>query len=148
VREIIQYPDPMLRQTSKPVEKIDDKVKEIAVELIHHINALNYVGLSAVQLGELIRMFVAKRVDEDIIIINPEVIKLSKQTYTILEGCTSIDHGRTSYLVARHKSVKITGTDLDGRRVTYKAWGLFGEVLQHENDHLDGKLILDHGKGA
>lgn len=146
MREIIQHPDPMLRQVSKPVKKIDDKVKEIASELVHYANTPGCVGLSAIQLGEPIRLFAAKRGNEDIVMVNSKVLKLSKQVYRVPEGCTSVDYGKSRYLIVRHKSIKITGLGLNGNRITFKAWGLFGEILQHESDHLEGMLVLDRGE--
>jgi len=146
MKEVIQHPNSILRETSKPVKKIDDKVREIGMELINHLNDSNCVGLSAVQLGSPIRMFAARRGTEDVVIVNPKVIKMNEQTFNVLEGCASINHGKKPYLVTRRKSVKVIGTNLDGEKVVYKAWGLFGHIIQHENDHLNGILILDHGK--
>lgn len=143
MKEVVQYPDPVLRRVSEPIKKIDGEVKELASELVRYINTPNCVGLSAVQLGVPIRVFAAKRGGEDIVMVNPEVIKLSQQIYHVSEGCTSIQQGATRYLVVRHKYIKITGLDLNGDRITFKAHGLFGEILQHESDHLEGKLVLD-----
>lgn len=146
MREILQYPNPTLTKVSEPIESVDIKVREIAAELIRYLNQPVVVGISAIQLGEPIRMLATKRGDENIIIINPIVLKLSKQTYKVSESCASISHGTVSYLVTRHKSIKITGIDLNGKRFTYKGWNLFGQILQHEFDHLNGIMINTRGR--
>jgi len=146
VRGIIQYPTPILTQVSKPVKKVTPKVREIAAELLFYLDTPGCVGLSAVQLDEPIRMFAVKWAGKDIVIINPEIIKLSKQTCHRVEGCTSIRKGEAQYLVTRHKAVRIAGTDLEGEKVMYRVGGLFGEIMQHEHDHLEGRLIVDHGR--
>lgn len=146
MREIIQLPDPILNEVSAPVTDIDSLVREIAGELIFYLNTSNFVGLSAIQLGEKTRIIAVRRGAEVIPIINPVIIKASSQTYRVVEGCASIRHGQSFYKVTRHKSVKVVGRNLRWEKLVYKGFDLFGQVLQHEIDHLDGRMIDTHGK--
>jgi len=146
MREIIQRPDPTLNEVSAPVTDIDSLVREIAGELIFYLNTSNFVGLSAIQLGEKTRIIAVRRGAEVIPIINPVIVKASSQTHRVVEGCASIRHGQSFYKVTRHKSVKVVGRNLRWEKLVYKGFDLFGQVLQHEIDHLDGRMIDTHGK--
>lgn len=146
MRVIIQRPDPILNEVSAPVTDIDSLVNEIARDLILYLRTSNFVGLSAIQLGEKTRIIAVRRGAEVITIINPVIVKASKQTHRVVEGCASIRHGQSFYKVTRHKSVKVVGHNLRGEKLVYKGFDLFGQVLQHEIDHLDGRMIDTHGK--
>jgi len=149
MREIIQRPDPILNLTCEPVTDIDGLVKEIAGDMIFYLQTSNFIGLAAIQLGEKTRIIAVRRgayPKDIIIIINPVIIKVTLQTHRVVEGCASIRHGQSFYKVTRHKSVRVVGLDLHGEKVVYKGWDLFGQVLQHEIDHLDGRMIDTHGK--
>jgi len=150
MREIIQRPDPILNQVSAPVTDIDTLVNALARELIFYLNTSNFVGLSAIQLGEKTRMIAVRGgyPRDIIIIINPVIFKTSIQTHRVIEGCASIRHGQSLYKVTRHKSVRVVGHNLRGEKLVYKGWDLFGQVLQHEIDHLDGRMIDTHGKAV
>jgi len=143
MRDIIQDSDPVLREHSEEVRSVDDLVKEVAGELLYYMEMPHCGGLSAVQLGVKLRIIAVDRNGEHLIIINPVIRKASKQLYKAYEGCLSIDYGVTVYPVERHKLVSVIGRNLDWQPVHYKGTGLFGAILQHEIDHLDGKLICD-----
>ena len=149
MRQIVSVPNPILHEVSEPIKSIDGYVKEVAKEIKKYMLIPHIVGLSAPQLGEGIRLIGVKRnirppVDI-ILIVNPVIVKLSPKTYHIPEGCESIGGGKVPFVVTRHKIIKVKGINLDGVEVTYKGHNLFAQILQHEIDHLDGKLISDGG---
>lgn len=152
MRNLVKVPNPILREVSKPVNNIDSYIKELASEMIAYISGVSRIprlGLAAVQLGELVRMIVIMRnmyssdFREPVIIINPEIVKKSDKMVESQECCLSIGDGTSVYLVKRHKLVKVVGLDLNGERRAYKERGLPGFALQHEIDHLNGRLVLD-----
>jgi len=126
--------------------RIDGSVKEVAKEMEYRLSQPNCIGIAAIQLGEQLRIIGASWGNELLILLNPVTIKTSPQTYLIEEGCLSIGKGKRIYRVKRHKLVKVRALNLQGDEVTYKGRDIFGRVLQHEIDHLDGRLIIDHGQ--
>jgi len=143
---ILQFPNPILSQVSQPVTQVDSAVRDLAKELLCWFELTNRVGIAAVQVGELHRIIAVRQNSESLVIINPEIIKTSEQSYPNIEGCLSINHGESLYEIKRYKIVKVRGIDLNEEPVTYKSRGLFGAVLQHEIDHLNGKMINQNGK--
>lgn len=152
MREIVKVPNPTLHQVSTPVVDIDGYVREVAEEMLAYLSGASRIprlGLAAVQLGELVRIIAimgnmySPDFRQPVIIINPEIVRKSPKMVESREGCLSIGDGTSIYLVKRHKLVKVAGLDLDGKRVVYKERGLPGFALQHEIDHLNGRLILD-----
>jgi len=140
-KTILQVPDPILHQISQPITHIDSSIKELARELLHWLESPTGVGIAAPQLGELLRIIVIRRNIEEFVLINPTIIKASKQLHPSFECCLSINHGKALYKVSRHKIVKVSAIDLTGGVVIYKGRDLLGTVLQHEIDHLDGRTI-------
>jgi peptide deformylase len=148
MRKLVKVPDGKLRKKSKPVKKIDKGITQLAGEMVKFLLAPHGdstpVGLSAVQLGELVRMVVFKRnpdstEQKDIqVIINPEVTR-ERGYHLVREGCLSIP-GKV-FLLQRAKVVKIRGLDLTGTQRTFRGQGLLAQVFQHEMNHLDGVLI-------
>ena len=102
------------------------------------------LGLAAVQLGVPVRLIMVLVGSKYIFLANPEIVKLSPQTWPFPEGCLSIEQGKKLYTFHRPKRVKVRYTDLEGNQRTMKAEGLTARVLQHEIDHLEGKLIIDY----
>jgi len=156
VRELIKLPNELLRQKSQPVETIDRKIKELALEMIdfmrlHRGDAARPVGLSAVQLGELVRVIAFRgnpQSQEELrvqVLINPEVVYL-KGHQVVSESCLSIP-GRT-FALKRAKIVKIRGLTLDGTMRSFRGRDILAQVFQHELNHLDGILIDTLGLGA
>ncbi len=146
MRNIIQVPNPILHQVSKPVENIDAHIKDLADEMVAILTSTGHLGLAAIQLGESVRMIVVVRnirSRELSVIINPEIVKRSSQMTNSREGCLSIGKGLTFFTVKRHKLIRVTGLNIYGNKVVYRERGKLGFVLQHEIDHLDGKLIAD-----
>jgi len=149
VRELIKLPDELLRQKSEPVETIDRGIKELALEMVdfmrlHRGDELRPVGLSAVQLGELVRVIAFRgnpQSQEELqvqVLINPEVVYL-KGHQIVHESCLSIP-GRT-FTLRRAKLVKIKGLTLAGEMRSFRGRDILAQVFQHELNHLDGILI-------
>ena len=146
--DLLQVPNPILREISKPVNQVDSFIRGLAQELLYQLENLHCVGIAAIQIGERVRMIAVKRGIESIIIINPVVFRSSDKLYPNVEGCMSINYGQDHYRVKRHKLVKVNGLDLNESSVAYKGRDIFGAVLQHEIDHLDGRMINQNGELA
>ncbi len=153
MREIVKVPDPILHKVSEPIKNIDGFIKEVAEEMLLYLGDVSRVpclGLAAVQLGETIRLIAimynmySRDFRKPVIIINPEIIKKSGKTVQSREGCLSIGNGTTLFTVQRYKQVKVVGLNLNGERKVYKERGMPAFALQHEIDHLDGKLVSDY----
>lgn len=153
MRELVKMPDELLRQRAKPVKRIDSKIKALAKDMVEFIHLrqgdqLRPVGLSACQLGELLRVIAFSRNpmsgEEDIqVLINPELIYL-KGNHIVYESCLSLP-GEV-FTLRRHKIVKIRGLTLDGVVRSFRARDLLAQVFQHELNHLDGILIDQIGE--
>lgn len=141
--------NPILRKKSQTIEpacrrggKIDGEIQVLAKEMLKIMIKNNGVGLSACQVGKNIRMFVVpKELSKKWVFINPEIIKLSKKTEIMEEGCLSLPG--IFLKIKRAKSLKIKALDENGKEFKLKAKDLLARVIQHENDHLDGILITD-----
>lgn len=138
--EIVKYPDKILFQKAQPVDKFDQTVKTLAAEMRETMGNLwgNPVGLAAPQVGHSIRMFIA--LDE--VYVNPE-IRFSKSKNFCKEGCYSLEKDKLDYPIWRAQSVWINYQDLDGNHHEKKLNGFAAEVVQHEFDHLEGRLCYD-----
>ena len=148
-------PNPILRQKSKPISQIDQKIKKLAQKMINLIKNGSEgkrigIGLSAIQVGKPIRLFVAydKQVQKDLIFVNPEIIWKSKKlisgipdTENKYEGCLSVPGFLGS--VKRHQSIKLKFQTLNGRIQKRKFSGFLSTVIQHEMDHLNGILFVE-----
>jgi len=133
----------ILREKTQPVDKIDEEILTLAKDMIETMEQSNGIGLAANQIGRNLRMFILpKNLCEKQIFINPEIIKMSKNTYTIEEGCLSLPG--VFLPTERAKSLKIKAIDKDGKRFKLKADDLLARVIQHEIDHLNGILITDY----
>lgn len=149
--KILTIPNPILRKRSKPVKKIDKRTKKLVVDLIDTAKAAKEpksVGLSAVQIGKPVRVFVIKRGDKFTPIINPEIVWQSKKLFSqtlekekqFLEGCLSAP-GYYGF-VDRPYAVKLSWLDLKGKTHQEKFKGKPSAYVQHELDHLDGILFV------
>lgn len=139
VKEIVKDTK-ILSKISREFDK--DKDSEVLVNLKETANkwSESCVGLAAIQIGEPVRCFVVKnpKTGKWQTYINPEITSYSEDTYEIEEGCMSLEGKRK---VTRHTWINITYTDLVGGTVHERATGYKAEIIQHEYDHLDGKLI-------
>jgi len=136
-------PDPVLKQKAKRVRTIDGSIKKLIRDMIETMHSEpGRVGLAAPQIGVPLRVIVIGiPEEEDIAIINPEIVR-SRGERSIDEGCLSVP----GYFgqIKRAESVTVKGRDQDGKEIRIKAEGLLAQVLEHEIDHLNGVLYLDH----
>jgi peptide deformylase len=147
IKPLIILPDPVLRQISRPVERVDAGVRKFADDMLETMYDAPGIGLAAVQVGEPIRMLVIDIAKENEpkapqVFINPEVLARSDARSVYEEGCLSIPDYYAE--VERPASVRVRYVDLDGIRREVEAEGLLATCLQHEIDHLDGVLFIDH----
>lgn len=150
IREIITAPDPRLKQVSKPVEKVDDALRALMDDMLETMYAAPGIGLAAPQIGILDRLIVLDCVKEGegearpLVMFNPRVIAASDETNVYEEGCLSIPEQYAE--VTRPKVVDVEWLDRDGNLQTETFDGLWATCVQHEIDHLDGKLFIDYLK--
>ena len=141
------YPDPILREKCLPVEEIDDRVRDLAAGMAEAMHRAPGVGLAAPQVGESIRLIVVDlSVGQDPaqlhVLVNPEVEVLDGEKFESEEGCLSLPEVLEK--VQRFKRVRVRALNLKGKEIVLDAQDRLARVLQHEIEHLDGKLILDH----
>jgi len=144
--QIIKYPHPTLRHRSKPLRKVDARLKEIVAEMLEQMYEDNGVGLAANQVDLPYRLAVMNiksdptATEEEIVLINPVISKRS-DTAEAEEGCLSLPEVWAS--VRRSEKVEVIAYDLSGQECKYELDGLYARAVQHEIDHLDGVLFID-----
>lgn len=143
---IVTLPDPVLRQVSAPVEQVDAAILKLADDMLATMYAAPGVGLAAIQVGVPRRLLVLDVSDKDaepqpLTLINPEIVTLGSVTRTYEEGCLSIPEVHVE--IERPSTLTIRYTGRDGKIHDLAADGLLATAIQHELDHLDGKLIID-----
>ena len=162
IRDIVNAKDPRLRVTSKPLKKIDKKIRELINDLKETLDVQNDpegIGLAAPQIGKNVRVFVMKPHEEIRTVINPRILKIyesstdkplkkkpgkhkkGKKDKKIMEGCLSLPHFYGP--IARAKKVTIEYLDENGEKKSQTFVGLEAQIVLHEIDHLDGKLFID-----
>ena len=147
VKEIITVPDETLKKISDPVEKIGINEKKLINDLFETMYVSNGIGLAAVQIGILKRILVVDVSTKDeknqpIVLINPVIKNLSDDTSVYEEGCLSIPE--TFIEIERPKICEVEYIDEKGSKKNLECDGLLSTCIQHEINHLDGKLIIDH----
>jgi len=147
VREILVLPDKRLRLVSKPVAKVDAATRALVEDMFETMYDAPGIGLAAIQIGEakrIVTMDLAKKDEPKAprVFINPELVAKSDDKKTHEEGCLSIPEYYEE--VERPASVKIRYLDLDGKQQEIDADGLLATCIQHEVDHLNGVLFIDH----
>lgn len=149
MREILILPDPVLRKVSAPVGAVDDRVRALAKDMLDTMYAAPGIGLAAPQIGVLERVVVCdveqgenQEPGRPMILINPEVVKASEEVSIYEEGCLSIPEYNEP--VTRPEAVTVAFINADGEREEVEADGLLATCLQHEIDHLNGVLFIDH----
>tara|TARA_Y100000591_G_C21760399_1_gene659796 strand:- start:561 stop:1085 length:525 start_codon:yes stop_codon:yes gene_type:complete len=147
IREIITVPDEILKKTSLPIEKVGINEKKLVNDLFETMYNSNGIGLAAVQVGILKRVLVVdvsskEEEKKPLCFINPIIKKLSDDMSVYEEGCLSIPE--TFIEIQRPKICEIEFVDINGNIKTKKLDGLLSTCVQHEINHLDGKLIIDH----
>ncbi len=148
---IIYYGNPILRQKAKPIDHIDDDIRQLVIDMNETVIANNGVGLAAPQIGRSIALFITlipSYLDDDTVIpgelkvyINPQILEHSQELWPCQEGCLSIP--KFWDIIERPLKVKVEATDLNGNRFTEELEGYDAHVIMHENDHLNGVLFID-----
>lgn len=148
IRKVLKYGDPFLREPAKEVHKVSKKIKDLVKDLLDTMYAQNGVGLAAPQIGENYRVFVidvstGNEPLNPLVFINPKIIKKSG-AFISNEGCLSFPEVYAD--VKRYINVMIKAIDANGRPFVLEAKDgtLLAKAIQHENDHLDGILFIDH----
>jgi peptide deformylase len=140
--QIRQYPDAALKMTARPVDEFDDDLRRLVDRMKQLMVDANGVGLAATQVGVLQRLFVFQvSEDETVALANPEIVDRGEVTTVEEEGCLSIQG--VLLPVERPAKIAVQGQDEHGAEVRYELEEPFSRIAQHENDHLDGVLILD-----
>ena len=142
VLQLRVYPDPVLRQKAKRVKKLDRSISKLIDDMVETMYATGGVGLAAPQVGVSLRVAVIEIPgDETIVLVNPEIVKRSGEM-EVTEGCLSVPGYRGD--IKRSQKVTVKALDRDGKQFRIKGEGLLAEALEHEIDHLNGTLYIDH----
>jgi len=146
IKRILTYPNPVLRQKVEPVTHFDDTLKQLAADLAETMYAAPGAGLAANQIGVCLKVVVidvsgSKDEKKHLVLVNPEIIEH--------EGCQSDEEGCLSVLdltakVERYSKLLVRAQDLEGKTWEFPAEDFFARVIQHELDHLNGILFIDH----
>lgn len=143
IRGIRTVPDPILRSVASPVTEFDQaKLTSLMTRMTEVMVELGGVGISAPQIGVSKRVIGFRHEDQIIMVCNPIIVAVSEEMQFSDEGCLSCPD--ESVAVRRHVGVAITGQSVDGEESLIKVAGFSARIIQHEIDHLNGKLILDH----
>lgn len=147
IKPLIILPDPLLRQVSKPIERVDADFQRLADDMLETMYDAPGIGLAAIQIGVPRRMLVidVSREGEEkqpLVFVNPEIVASSDERSVYEEGCLSIPDYYAE--VERPATVTVNYLDRDGKEQTVQADGLLATCLQHEIDHLNGVLFIDH----
>jgi peptide deformylase len=147
IKPLIILPDPVLRLVSKPVERVDAPLLKLADDMLETMYDAPGIGLAAIQVGEPLRMLVIDLHKEGEpkapqLFINPEIVESADERSVYEEGCLSIPDYYAE--VERPASVRVKYLDRDGKEQEVPAEGLLATCLQHEIDHLNGVLFIDH----
>jgi peptide deformylase len=142
---ILEFPDPRLRTVARPVEKVDDRIRKLAEDMLETMYAAPGIGLAATQVNVHERILVidiSEDKSEPHVFINPEIEVLDQETEGYEEGCLSVPGFFEE--VKRPAHVRINAIGLDGEPFVMEPRGLLAVCVQHEIDHLDGKLFVDY----
>jgi len=143
--EILEFPDPRLRTVAAPVEQVDDALRALIDDMFETMYDAPGIGLAATQVNvhkRLLVMDVSEEGNQPLVFINPEITPLTDQTKPYDEGCLSVPGFYES--VDRPERVLIKALDRNGETFEMEADGLLAVCIQHEVDHLDGKLFVDY----
>ncbi len=162
ILEILTYPNPQLREVSKPVTEFNADLKKLVQDMLETMYDANGIGLAAAQVGELKRLLVIdtqprdeksrryaydemteleKKITQPLVLINPVIISGDGKT-TFDEGCLSVPSFFET--VERFEKIKVKACDVNGKEFQFEVDGLLAICIQHEMDHLEGTLFIDH----
>ena len=144
---IITLPDPLLRRKSAAIERVDPELRRLIDDMLETMYAAPGIGLAAVQVRVPRRLIVLDVTDHEkeerqpIVMVNPEIVELGPELVPYEEGCLSIPDVRVE--IERPSTLKVRFLDREGQQQTLAADGLLATAIQHEIDHLDGRMIID-----
>ena len=140
--EIVTYPEEVLRQEADPIDDINQETRDLADKMTEVMFREEGVGLAAPQVGVGKRLIVVNLEDDFHILINPEIVERSEEEEVKEEGCLSVPGPEAP--VSRSTKVVVKGINLEGKEVELTREGMAARVFQHEVDHVNGKLFIDH----
>jgi len=144
-RNILSYPDPRLHTVAKPVQAVDARIRTLVADMIETMYAANGIGLAATQIDvheRVVVIDVSEERDQPMVLINPEITWASEERVMNEEGCLSVPGIYDG--VERSTAVKVRALDAEGELRTYEAEGLLAVCIQHELDHLLGKVFVEY----
>ncbi|MDP1741190.1 MAG: peptide deformylase [Polaromonas sp.] len=142
---ILRYPDPRLHTVAKPVAAVDARIRAIARDMLETMYEAQGIGLAASQVDvheRLVVIDISEGHDQPLVLINPEIVWASPETQVNDEGCLSVPGVYDG--VQRASAVRVQALDLDGQLRTHSAEGLLAVCIQHEMDHLMGKVFVEY----
>src|SRR3954469_25267002 len=149
LRPILKYPDNFLRQPTRDVAEVSDEVRKLVADMVETMYSKNGAGLAAIQVGSSKRIFIVEASvaggdenDHPVVFINPVIEWLSDETETTDEGCLSFPGVYVP--IKRSLRARVRATGRDGKEFLAEGEGLYARAMQHENDHLINKLLIDY----
>ncbi|WP_075184735.1 peptide deformylase [Teredinibacter haidensis] len=142
---ILEFPDPRLRNVAKPVEQVDDRIRQIVDDMFETMYEAPGIGLAATQVNvheQIIVIDTSEDKDEPLVFINPKIEILDETLFDYEEGCLSVPGFYEE--VTRPQHVRVTALNREGNSFTLEPEGLLAVCIQHEVDHLKGKLFVDY----
>lgn len=143
--KLLHYPDDRLRTVAKPVAAVDDRIRQLAKDMAQTMYACSGIGLAATQVNVHERMIVVDTSEEKTdlrVLINPEIVSASDEKKTFQEGCLSVPGIYDD--VERPDRIRVRALNTSGESLEFEADGLLSVCIQHEIDHLDGKVFVDY----
>ncbi|MEJ2317509.1 MAG: peptide deformylase [Gammaproteobacteria bacterium] len=143
-REILHFPDPRLRNVARPVEEVDEEIRQLVDDMFETMYDAPGIGLAAIQINVAKRVIVvdvSEDKSEPLCLINPEILEKEGEE-TMDEGCLSVPEIYES--VTRAEKIRVRALDREGKSYEMDVDGLLAVCIQHEIDHLDGKLFVDY----
>ncbi|GAB4297542.1 MAG: peptide deformylase [Methylophaga sp.] len=144
ILNILHYPDPRLRNKAAPIEKVTDEIRQLADDMLETMYEAPGIGLAAIQVNvqkRLIVIDISEEKNDPLILINPEITD-ARGEREFEEGCLSVPEAYET--VTRADQIKVKALDREGEKLEFDADGLLATCIQHEVDHLDGKLFVDY----
>jgi peptide deformylase len=143
--DILRYPDPRLQKVARPVAAVDERIRRLVDDMLETMYAAEGVGLAATQVDvheRVIVMDTSESRDEPMVLINPELVEKSEEMTLVDEGCLSVPEIYDK--VPRHARVRVRALDRSGESREFDAEGLLAIAVQHEMDHLVGKVFVEY----
>lgn len=143
--EILQFPDSRLRTVAKPVEKVDDRIRQLVDDMFETMYAAPGIGLAATQVNvheQIVVIDLSEDRSQPLVFINPEITVLDETLFDYEEGCLSVPGFYEA--VTRPRHIRVKALDREGNEFTMEPEGLLAVCIQHEKDHLLGKLFVDY----